>query len=80
MAGLKIHAARRILARNVSRLRHVRKMSQDDLAAAARLHQSQISEIESAKLNVSIDIIQRLAGALGARLADLLEDAKSQSY
>ena len=74
MAGLKIHAARRVLARNVRRFRHARGMSQEDLAAAARLHQSQISEIESAKINVSIDIFQRLARALGARLAELLEE------
>jgi transcriptional regulator with XRE-family HTH domain len=74
MAGLKSHAARRVLARNIRRFRQARKMSQEDLAAAARLHQSQISDIESAKISVGIDIIQRLARALGARLADLLND------
>lgn len=74
MAGLKSHAARRILARNVSRLRNARNMSQDDLAAAARMHQSQISEIETAKTDVGIDIIQRVAQALGARLAELFQE------
>ncbi len=52
-------------------------MSQDDLAAAARMHQSQISEIESVKLDVGIDIMQRVAQALGARLAELLDETRS---
>ncbi len=74
MAGQKIHATRRILARNVRRLRKERNLSQEELANAARLHQAEISKIESAKLSTGLDILQRLAKALGTRPADLLDD------
>ncbi len=74
MAGQKIHATRRILARNVRRLRKERDLSQEELANAARLHQAEISKIESAKLSTGLDVLQRLAKALGTRPADLLDD------
>jgi len=66
---------RRVLARNVRRLRLARKMNQEVLADAAYLSQSQVSLIESAQINIRIDVLQRLASALGARLADLLADS-----
>jgi transcriptional regulator with XRE-family HTH domain len=69
--------ARRILGRNVRRLRKERKMNQEELGDAASLTQSQISSIERAKLNVRLDKLQDLAMALGARLADMLDDKKS---
>ena len=76
MAGLKIHAARRILARNVRRIRMARNMTQEDLAASARMQQSQISAIEAGKSNLGIDSIQRLARALGARVGELLDESR----
>ncbi|MGD0025233.1 MAG: helix-turn-helix transcriptional regulator [Xanthobacteraceae bacterium] len=74
MAGRKIHATRRILASNLRRLRKARGMSQEDLANAARLYQAEVSKIESAKLSTGIDVLQRLAKALGTRPADLLDE------
>ncbi len=65
---------RRILARNVRRLRLERKLNQEQLADAAVLSQAQISSIESAKVNIRLDSLQRLATALGTRPADLLDD------
>jgi len=49
-------------------------MSQEDLANAARLYQAEVSKIESAKLSTGIDVLQRLAKALGTRPADLLDE------
>jgi transcriptional regulator with XRE-family HTH domain len=72
MARRDIHAARRILAQHVRRLRIARQMSQEDLAHAADLSQDQISEIENAKHSTTLDNIQRLAFALGVTVADLL--------
>jgi transcriptional regulator with XRE-family HTH domain len=74
MAGQKIHATRRILARNMRRLRKARNMSQEDLANAAQLYQPEISKIESAKLSTGLDVLQRIAKALGTRPADLLDE------
>jgi transcriptional regulator with XRE-family HTH domain len=74
MARKDVHAARRILAQNVRRLRLARDMSQEDLAHAAELSQDQISEVENAKHSVTLDNIQRLAFALNVRVAELLDD------
>ena len=68
--------ARRILGRNVRRLRKQRGMNQEELGDAASLTQSQISSIELAKLNIRLDKLQDLAQALGARLADLWDESK----
>ncbi len=67
---------RRILARNVRSLRKARGMNQEELAADAYLTQAQVSKIEAARLNVRLDILQRLASALGVRPAELLDDSK----
>jgi len=63
-----------MLARNVRRLRLERKLNQEQLADAALLSQAQISSIESAKVNIRLDSLQRLATTLGTRPADLLDD------
>jgi transcriptional regulator with XRE-family HTH domain len=73
MARRDVHAARRILAQNVRRLRLARDMSQEDLAYAAELSQDQISEVENAKHSVTLDNIQRLAFALNVRVSELLD-------
>ncbi len=76
MAELKIHATRRLLGANVRRLRKRRKWSQEDLASAARMEQPDISKVERALLSTGVDIIQRIARALGVRVADLLDESK----
>jgi transcriptional regulator with XRE-family HTH domain len=76
MARREIHAARRILARNVRRLRVARELSQEDLAHATNLSQDQISEIENAKHSTTLDNIQRLAVALGVTVAELLGEER----
>ena len=73
MARRNVHAARRILAQNVRRLRLARELSQEGLAHAAELSQDQISDIENAKHSVTLDNIQRLAFALNVRVSELLE-------
>jgi transcriptional regulator with XRE-family HTH domain len=66
---------RRVLARNVLRLREARGMKQEELADAADLSQSQVSQVETAKHNIRMDVLHRLANALGVRVADLLNDS-----
>jgi transcriptional regulator with XRE-family HTH domain len=69
------HAARRVLARNVRRLRDARGLSQEKLAGLADLRQAHVSEIESGLTNLTLDNLQALAVALGVRPMDLLNDA-----
>jgi transcriptional regulator with XRE-family HTH domain len=65
---------RRVLARNVRRLRLARGLTQEALAADAGLHQALISEIENEASNPELDTLGRLAVALGARPSDLFEE------
>jgi transcriptional regulator with XRE-family HTH domain len=53
-----------------------RKLTQDELAAEAGVRQALISELESGKVDVRLDTLQRIAMALNARLAELLEEGK----
>ncbi len=69
---------RRVLARNVRRLRTARDMSQEELADAAHLAQSQISGIENGKANIRLHVVQDIAFGLGARLAELFDEATSK--
>ena len=74
MARGDLQAGRRLLARNLRRLRLERKLTQDELAAEAGVRQALISEQESGKIDVRLDTLQRIAMALNARLAELLEE------
>ena len=76
MAGLKINATRRLLARNVKRLRDARDWSQEELASAARMSQPEISEIERCKISTGVDILQRIAHALSVPVAKLFEEGE----
>lgn len=76
MARGDLQAGRRLLARNLRRLRLERKLTQDELAAEAGVRQALISELESGKIDVRLDTLQRIASALDARLAELLEEGK----
>jgi len=53
--------ARRVVARNLVRLRRARGLTQEQLAVAAGVRQAQISAIEAGKLSVRIDSLERIA-------------------
>lgn len=74
MERLDPKATRRILARNVRRLRAARGLSQEALAEEVGLRQAQISEIESGANNITLDNLHRLAHALGVRPCELIDD------
>lgn len=62
--------------RFAANLKHYRKesgLSQEDLAARAEIHRSQVSALSSAKQIPKIDTLVKLAGALGIPAGDLLE-------
>jgi transcriptional regulator with XRE-family HTH domain len=70
---------RRVLARNVRRLRSERGLSQEALAEEVGLRQAQISEIESGANNITIDNLHRLAVALGVRPFELIDERTGKS-
>lgn len=64
-----------VFARFGQRLREVRRkagLSQERLADLAGLHRTYVSGVERGLRNISLENIDRLAGALGVELADLM--------
>jgi len=55
---------RGIVAANVRRYRHERRLSQEELGATADLHRTYIGSIERSERNLSIDSIAALANGL----------------
>lgn len=56
---------------NLQRLRKQKGYSQEELAHAADVHQTYVSDLERGKRNPSIKILDQLARALDADLVDL---------
>lgn len=64
------------LARNLIRCRRAAGLTQEDLAIRASLNRSQISLLEQAKRQPTIDTLLKLAGGLGVEPAELLREMK----
>lgn len=67
-------AARTAFARNLRRIRQDRGFSQERLAELTGLHRTYVGSVERGERNISIDNMERLAGALRVDLADLVRD------
>lgn len=59
--------------RNVKTIREQLGWSQEDLAECANLHRTYISGVERGVRNPTLEIVQKLAEALGVSPADLLK-------
>ena len=64
-------AIRTRVARTVQRLRHLRGLSQATLAERIEQSVKQIGEIESARANVGLNTLARLAAALSVDIVEL---------
>jgi transcriptional regulator with XRE-family HTH domain len=58
---------------NVQRLRRAKGYSQEELAERADVHQTYLSGVERGKRNASVLVLQRIAIALDADIADLMK-------
>ena len=65
-----------IVAANVRRLRVKQQLSQEKLAADARIAKNYVSLLELGKLNPSIAVLQRVATALGCDIRDLFDPVR----
>lgn len=65
----RTHAARDVFAANMRGLRVAKGLSQERLAALARLHPNYISSVERRERNISIDNIAKIAAALAVPIA-----------
>ena len=76
VAGQKAHDPefaeewdKRQLARRIRNLREAQKLTQGELAARAHTTQSAIARLESGKTTPKLDLLQKIATALGLRLS-----------
>lgn len=68
-----IETLRELLAYNVRAYRVAAAVSQEQLGFTANLDRTFISQVERARINVSIDNVEKIATALGVDPARLLE-------
>lgn len=59
-----IHSLREVLAYNVRAFRVLKGLSQEKLAFSAELDRTFVSQVERAKINISLDSIEKLAHSL----------------
>lgn len=64
---------REIFARNVRHWRHVRGLSQEDLAYKADISRSYMYGLENAQHSIGLDKLERIAEVLGVDPTQLLE-------
>jgi transcriptional regulator with XRE-family HTH domain len=76
MVKAKSKNLRHVLAKNMRLLRNDLGLSQEELAHKAKLHRTYIGMIERSERNLSIDNIEKIANALGAKPHQLLLDER----
>ena len=64
---------REVFAANLRRLRNAKGVSQDELAHEANVSRSYLSQLEKGTFYASLNIVGRLAEALGVEPAELLK-------
>ncbi|MCV3768181.1 MULTISPECIES: helix-turn-helix domain-containing protein [Rhizobium/Agrobacterium group] len=70
---------RDVLANNLRALRKARHMSQETLADEADIDRTYISSIERGVYATSVDVLDRLAKALGVEASELLSRDRKQN-
>ena len=61
------------MAINLRRIRHAKKMTQEELADGAGLSARYVGAIERADVSASVSVLGRIAEALGVEAADLVK-------
>jgi transcriptional regulator with XRE-family HTH domain len=69
----------RVPAANVRRLRDDHLWSQEELAKRAGLDRTEVQKIETGNRNPGVEVLLKLAGALGVTSDDILQGAKWDS-
>jgi transcriptional regulator with XRE-family HTH domain len=70
---------RDVLAKNVRQYRQAAGLSQEELAHRAEIDRTYISSIERSVYAATIDVVDRLAKALGVEASDLLVRPRRRS-
>ena len=70
---------RALIAWNLRKIRTARGVSQERLAADAGVDRAYVSEIERELGNVSVDVLDRMATALGCQIGEFLQEPESNA-
>lgn len=62
----------------IRKKRHALGMSQEEFAEKADVHRTYISDIELGKVNVGINVVEKLAEALESSLSHLIREAEAE--
>ena len=65
---------RRVVARNLRRLRRERGLSQEELAARAGLNRNYVGMVEREENSATVDVLEQLARALSLDAIELFKD------
>lgn len=65
---------RELFAKNLRKLRQAKGLSQEELAHLADIDRTYVSSLERAVYSPSIEVLDRLARALGVRPEDLIKE------
>ena len=65
---------RTLIAWNLRRLRTERGLSQGRLAEASGVNQGHLRELEREKVNITVDLLDRIADALGVRVGAFFDE------
>lgn len=74
VSGRSKTRTRVVFAANLRRIRTNSDLSQEALAAKAKLHRTYVGSVERGERNISIDNMEKLARALGVAVVDLLAE------
>jgi transcriptional regulator with XRE-family HTH domain len=66
-----------LLGREFRRARRAADLTQDRLAAKAKVDRTYISDIENDKVSPTVDMLKRLCKALGVRASEILARVES---
>jgi len=64
---------RAVVGRNVKRLREAQGLPQDELAHRAGIHVTYLSGVENGHRNITLSVLERIAGALGVSEAEVVK-------
>jgi len=67
-------ASRRLIASNIRRLRTAVGLSQEALAVDAGVDRLYMSRLERGTVSVGVDVLERVAEALGCKLGELFRE------
>ena len=66
-------STRDTLGSNVRWLRQTRNLTQENLGRLAAMSRNQVGRVERGEINVEMQVLDRLAGALGVKAWELLQ-------